>query len=167
MISEIPCTEIPIEASESEAPEAEAEPASQLALEPAENKQASLQQSFEPAEPLEGAAEPPTPKRKPGRPRKKEASGSSRAEREAREQSSLAPPPPVAKPKAPRKPARPESARGMQRGMVQEPLRALPADPFRATLDNMSAGQLVAELVHRRRAADKEMKQNLYRSFVM
>jgi hypothetical protein len=159
MISEIPCTEIPIEASEScEAPEAEAEPASQLALEPAEN---------EPAEPLEGAAEPPTPKRKPGRPRKKEASGSSRAEREAREQSSLAPPPPVAKPKAPRKPARPESARGMQRGMVQEPLRALPADPFRATLDNMSAGQLVAELVHRRRAADKEMKQNLYRSFVM
>ena len=156
MISEIPCTEIPIEASgslraegaSSEAPpEAEAEPASQLALEPAEN---------EPAEPLEGAAEPPTPKRKPGRPRKKEASGSLRTE---------APPPPVAKPKAPRKPARPESARGM----IQEPatLRALPEDPFRATLDNMSAGQLIAELVHRRRAADKEMKQNLYRSFVM
>ena len=97
--------------------------------------------------------EPQTPVPKRGRP-KKEASGSLRAE---------APPPPQVKPKAPRKPARPESARGM----VQEPLRALPADPFRATLDNMSAGQLVAELVHRRRAADKEMKQNLYRSFVM
>jgi outer membrane biosynthesis protein TonB len=40
-------------------------------------------------------------------------------------------------------------------------------DPFRATLDTMSSAALVAELVNRRRASERQMKQELYRSFVM
>jgi hypothetical protein len=40
-------------------------------------------------------------------------------------------------------------------------------DPFRATLDTMSSAALVAELVNRRRAFERQMKQELYRSFVM
>ena len=47
--------------------------------------------------------------------------------------------------------------------------KAPPPETFVApfNLDDMSSAQLVAELVNRRRASEREMKQNLYRSFVM
>ena len=92
----------------------------------------------EPEEP----AEPAPPKRKPGRPKKNP---------EAK---------PKAAPKAPRPKAKAPPAQSAQASSPVVP-------PFRATLDTMSSAQLVAELVNRRRQTEREIKQNLYRSFVM
>ena len=62
------------------------------------------------------------------------------------------PPPPAPKPQ--RKPK-----------VAKAPPPEAFVEPF--SLDAMSSAQLVAELVNRRRASEREMKQNLYRSFVM
>ena len=124
-----------------------------------------LEESAEPLEP-EPLEPPPPPsppkkeasdarvpqaqpeKRRPGRPRK-----------EPKEQPKENVPPPEAKPKP------------KTRAKVKD-------EPFKATLQeaqtapsfsigDLSNGQLMAELVNRRRATEREMKTNLYRSFVM
>jgi hypothetical protein len=86
---------------------------------------------------------PPEPKKKPGRPKKDSAQAPS-------ERSSQ---PPTQAPS--------------ERSSQPPVLSASHEDPFRATLDTMSSAALVAELVNRRRASERQMKQELYRSFVM
>ena len=95
-----------------------------------------------PEQPPEPTSSPPEPKpKKRGRPKK------------IPEPEPPPPPPPAPKPKQ-RKPK-----------VEKAPPEALVAEPF--SLDDMSSAQLVAALVNRRRASEREMKQNLYRSFVM
>jgi hypothetical protein len=84
---------------------------------------------------------PPEPKKKPGRPKKDSAQAPSERSSQPPTQAPSDSQPPV--------------------------LSASHEDPFRATLDTMSSAALVAELVNRRRASERQMKQELYRSFVM
>ena len=117
-----------------------------------------LEESAEPLEPAEPEPlEPPPPpsppkkepeKRRPGRPKKEPKENVPPPDA-----SDALVPKPQAKPKA--KPKKPKD----------EPFKTLEAPSF--TISDLSNGQLMAELVNRRRATDREMKANLYRSFVM
>jgi hypothetical protein len=100
----------------------------------------------------ESIDEAPPPKRKPGRPKKNDSAAGAQSAPEAK-----------AKPKAPKAPK--PKARAPKAAPAQSAV--VPVDPFRATLDTMSSAQLVAELVTRRRQTEREIKQNLYRSFVL
>ena len=90
--------------------------------------------------------EPQPEKRRPGRPRK-----------EPKEQPKENVPPPEAKPKA-----KPKTRAKVK----DEPFKTLQEAPS-FTINDLSNAQLMAELVNRRRTTDREMKANLYRSFVM
>jgi hypothetical protein len=143
MVTEIPVSEETQEITETQ----ELEPVE------AESQEDAAQDSgaTSAAPPVDGSAgaqsaEPP--KRKPGRPRKT----------------------PEAIPKAEAKPKAPKAPRPKLKAPPSTPAQSspvVPVDPFRATLDTMSSAQLVAELVTRRRQTEREIKQNLYRSFVM
>ena len=73
------------------------------------------------------------------------------------------PPPPEPAPKKPRgrpkKPAMPQAQPPTPEALEEAP------QPF--TLDSISNAMLVATLVSRRRQHERQMKQDLYRSFVM
>ena len=86
-----------------------------------------------------------TVKRKPGRPKK-----------EIEKVEKPKPPPkPKAKPRVPKENIAPTNAPEIIENRAPEPFYGL------------SSAQLVAELVNRRRIEERQMKQNLYRSFVM
>ena len=113
-------------------------PASQEVAEMSEAPEPEVSEA--PREP-EVSAEP-TPKKR-GRPKKEP------------------PPPPEPAPKKPRgRPKKPPPT-----SEAPEAPEASAPQPF--TLDSMSSAMLVAELVNRKRQAERQMKQNLYRSFVM
>lgn len=111
---------------------------------------------LEPAEPAEPLEPPPPPsppqkepevKRRPGRPKKEKPAEASEA------RVPKAQPKPKTKPKVKDEPFK---------ATLQE---AQTAPSF--SIGDLSNGQLMAELVNRRRATDREMKASLYRSFVM
>ena len=97
-----------------------------------------------PPEALPPTPEPPTPKRKPGRPRK----------------APQAPEPPQAPPPTPKPKAR------KPRPTPEAP-EAPPPDRQEFNIGDMSSAYLVSELMNRRRERGREMKASLYRSFVM
>ena len=86
-----------------------------------------------------------TEKRKPGRPKKE-------VEKVEKPKS---PPKPKAKTRTPKENIAPATAPEIIENRAPEPFYGL------------SSAQLVAELVNRRRLEERQMKQNLYRSFVM
>jgi len=153
MISEVPVNESEVlDVSEPADPKDRVAPAEPLELR-------GPDQALEPPPP----PEPPQrePKRKPGRPKKdrNEDRNEDRNDRVARvarvAPAELAAPAPKAKPKAKKQPA-------------ADPVdRIAAADPIQFSINDLSSAQLVAELVNRRRATEREMKANLYRSFVM
>jgi hypothetical protein len=145
MVIEIPIEDTPDESAEPKVSEG-SEEISEAVQDAQPEKAPLVERSSQPEPKKRGRpkkTEPPPPeppKKKPGRPKKDSAQAPS-----ARERSSQ----PPTQPPAPVLSAHPE------------------IDPFRATLDTMSSAALVAELVNRRRASERQMKQELYRSFVM
>ena len=89
-----------------------------------------------------------TVKRKPGRPKKE-------VEKVEKVEKAKPPPKPKAKPRVPKENIAPTNAPEIIENRAPEPFYGL------------SSAQLVAELVNRRRLEERQMKQNLYRSFVM
>ena len=61
-------------------------------------------------------------------------------------------------------PTQPKAAQPKAQPKAQQPAQPAPP-PF--TINDMSSAQLVAELVNRRRANERTMRQELYRSWVM
>ena len=101
-----------------------------------------LEVSEAPREPEVEVSAEPTPKKR-GRPKKEP------------------PPPPEPAPKKPRgRPKKPPQA-------PPTPEASTPEAPQPFTLDSISNAMLVATLVSRRRQHERQMKQDLYRSFVM
>jgi nucleoid-associated protein YgaU len=145
MVTEIPVSEEITETQELEAPPVEAEGLEDAA------QDSGAASAAPPVDGSAGAQSAEPPKRKPGRPRK---NPEAIPKAEAAEAKAKAPKAPRPKLKAP--PSTPAQSSPV-----------VPVDPFRATLDTMSSAQLVAELVTRRRQTEREIKQNLYRSFVM
>ena len=80
------------------------------------------------------------PKRRPGRPKKEKPES----------------PAPKAKPESPAPKAKPES---------KKPAPVMPAPAF--SIDDLSNAELVAALVNRRRANERTMRAELYKSWVM
>ena len=137
MISEIPVTQEP-EPVEPLEPAEPAEP-----LEPPPPASEMRGQSPHPSPPQKE----PEVKRRPGRPKKEKPAEASEA------RVPKAQPKPKTKPKVKDEPFK---------ATLQE---AQTAPSF--SIGDLSNGQLMAELVNRRRATDREMKASLYRSFVM
>ena len=90
------------------------------------------------------------------------------------------PPPPQPPERIPKKRGRPKKEPVPEPVPVPEPEpkkkpkakpKPKPADPVieeaRFSVNDLSNAQLIAELVNRQRATQREMKANLYRSFVM
>ena len=73
-------------------------------------------------------------------------------------------PPPPPEP-APKKRGRPKKPAHAPQAPPPTPEASSAREPF--ALDTMSNAQLVAELVNRRRQTERQMKQDLFRSFVM
>ena len=118
------------------------EPASQ-SPEPEVEARPEMSEAHAPRAQPEVSAEP-TPKKR-GRPKKEP------------------PPPPEPAPKKPR--GRPKKPPPTPEASAPQAPEASAPQPF--TLDSMSSAMLVAELVSRRRQHERQMKQDLYRSFVM
>ena len=95
---------------------------------------------------------PETVKRKPGRPKKE-------IEKVEKVEKPKPPPRPRPKTRTPKENIAPANAPEI----IQPEERDARVAPFYG----LSSAQLVAELVNRRRLEERQMKQNLYRSFVM
>ena len=148
MISEIPIGEPPApEVNEStpevsDAPKARTADTPEVAAAPAEQSPLPMTRTAEP----ECPPPPEIPKRKPGRPRKEVEP---KAQPKPKAQASRVPQ--VDRVHAPKAQAQPKAQ--------------APSPEF--SIGDLTSAELVAELVNRRRANERTMRQELYRSWVM